>query len=190
MQTSRNPPSSTLINSYHSISFERLHGRQNNNYSFVEENCDGQLKSTFVKINSIIESLKTKIDIDLDDNELAMAIFLSKKFGGIGTKIKEIKNHYGNNSNIFNYLQQEGRLSKLIKFSYKFQQKCKSQGIYSGNEKLLTDDDKKKYGLRLAFIPDEIFRFHLNKLPKRSNTKKIILKEVNKISSPSKANSL
>ena len=178
LQTSRNPPSSTLINSYHSISFERLHGRQNNNYSFVEENCDGQLKSTFVKINSIIESLKTKIDINLDDKELAMAIFLSKKFGGIGTKIKEIKNHYGNNSNIFDYLQQEGRLSKFIKFSYQFQQDCKSQGIYSGNEKL-TENDKKKYGLRLAFIPDEIFRFHLNKLPKESETKKFILKEVN-----------
>ena len=176
--TPHNRPSSTLINSYHSISFERLHGRQNNNYSFVEENRDGQLKSTFVKINSIIESLKTKIDINLDDKELAMAIFLSKKFGGIGTKIKEIENHYGNNSNIFDYLQQEGRLSKFIKFSYQFQQDCKSQGIYSGNEKL-TENDKKKYGLRLAFIPDEIFRFHLNKLPKESETKKFILKEVN-----------
>ena len=177
-------PSPTLINSYHSISFTRLHGRQNNNYSYVEENRDGQSKSTFSKINSIIEDKKK--GIGLGDKELAMAIFLSKKFGGIGTKSQKILEYYQkNNTAVKDYLENNNSkiFKKIINFSYQFQQECQSQGIYSGNERL-ADDRKKKYGLRLSFIPDEIFRFHLNKLKKDSNTKKFIIGEIKKSQEP------
>ena len=178
-RTPQNPqatlsPSTTLINSYHSTSFERLHGRKNNNYSF-EDIREDQSIPPFSKINSIINELRDKLN--LDDRELALAIFLSKKFGGIGTKTLQINEHYIHNQDILDYIRVGGRLNKLIKFSYQFQQECMKIGIYSGNEKL-NDDGKKKYGLRLAFIPDEIFRLHLNKLPYNSSTKKFIIKEV------------
>jgi hypothetical protein len=171
-------PSPTLINSYHSISFTRLHGRKDNNYSYVEKNHEGQSKSPFSKINSIINELKKTNK--LNDQELALAIFLSKKFGGIGTKFQQILQYYGKQlPAVKTYLENNSSeiLRKMIIFSSQFQKECKLQGIYSGNEKL-ADDKKKEYGLRLSFIPDEIFRFHLNKLKKDSNTKKIIISQI------------
>jgi len=65
----------------------------------------------------------------------------------------------------------------MITFSSQFQKECLSQGIYSGNEKL-ADDKKKEYSLRLSFIPDEIFKFHLNKLPHNSRTKEFIIGQI------------
>jgi hypothetical protein len=172
------PPSPTLINSYHSISFTRLHGRKDNNYSYVEKNHEGQSKSPFSKINSIINELKKTNK--LNDQELALAIFLSKKFGGIGTKFQQILQYYGKQlPAVKTYLENNSSeiLRKMITFSSQFQKECKLQGIYSGNEKL-ADDKKKEYGLRLSFIPDEIFRLHLNKLPHDSITKKFIIGQI------------
>ena len=108
------------------------------------------------------------------------AIFLSKKFGGIGTKSKKILNYYReNNTKVKDYLENNNFeiFKKMINFSYRFQKECRDQGIYSGNERL-ADDKKKEFGLRLSFVPDEIFRFHLNKLPTDSEEKKIIIGEI------------
>lgn len=119
----------------------------------------------------------------LNEDEIALAIFLAKKFGGIGTRYHDVKNYLQqNHSEALASPDQADKkitelLAKLKKFSRQFQDKSKEAGIYSGNQNL-TSEQAKEYGLRLAFVPDEIFINKVNKI-KNSSLKELIIKDLN-----------
>jgi hypothetical protein len=123
----------------------------------------------------------------LNEDEIALAIFLAKKFGGIGTRYHDVKNYLQQNlpedySEALASPDQADKkitelLAKLKKFSRQFQDKSKEAGIYSGNQNL-TSEQAKEYGLRLAFVPDEIFINKVNKI-KNSSLKELIIKDLN-----------
>ena len=138
-------------------------------------------------------------------------MLIAKNFGGIGTKITEIEGKIKDKVSNDKYLKELLKISypadidqagktteeveilqlkhtelsdkfdKLKDFSAQFQEQCKNQGIYSGNENINKavfsnqQSIETRHGLRLAFIPDEIVVEYINKLPKDNHIRKLAM---------------
>ncbi|MFM7620851.1 MAG: hypothetical protein ACKO47_04525, partial [Alphaproteobacteria bacterium] len=134
--------------------FERLNGRKDDIIRYAEGK-----KEVEKEINEILTEVAGKYNLTYDDLVLAMAI--AKRFGGIGSALKEIKKEIDkfaqpisqadgdqSNSDPSSQLTQgfyrdcltlfadRNKLKNICQFSAEFQKTCRQSGIYSGREEL------------------------------------------------------
>ena len=151
------------------------------------------------------------VDEQVNNENIVLAMLIAKNFGGIGTKIAEIESKIADQNSNDKYLKEllkisypaeidragktpeelvnlqlkkttlEDKFEKLKEFSAQFQEQCKNQEIYSGNENINKavfsnqQSIETRHGLRLAFIPDEIVVEYINKLPKNNHIRKLAM---------------
>ncbi len=181
---------SPTISYRNSTLFDKKRGRKDDNlrYFLTTEDFAASIESIMLK--SLDD---TKDNNNLNNEEVLIAMLIAKSFGGIGTKEQDIKGLLNQTQNLDLMDQKrkklaeilfplyskktgdhdeadEIRFNKIKKFSAQFQKQCGIDGLLTGN-KNPKNGEYKKYGMRLAFIPDEIVVEYIKKLPKENRVR-------------------